>query len=218
MRAAGTFVWAVLTGLLLVPPPALGDQPAEEETALVRCVRLCSQTPCTLMEFEGFSKDSKRFGHSYLACPGAHGEGEAQLTWHVREISPGKRKLHFKGVTDIGQKMPRYFKTEGYELLPVAGTADGRNRYRFLLPRGMTVDIELATEDKVAWYLTVSSASSSEPAPREIFRHRGEFEEIYFGLTPRVYLSPDGQKIAVLLALDAMVRVDAGLAVFSLNP
>jgi len=236
----------MLTLALLVPwlTPALGQAlapstppvdgakavPEDEETASQRCMRLCADTPCEVMGFEGFSKDSGRFGHSYLVCPGTHGEGEERLTWHVRELSPGKRKLRFKGITDIGQKMPRYFRTEGYEVLPMAGTPEGKDRYRYVLPRGLTAEIELATEAKVAWYLTVrgpdpdrvGSTGTEEGAPaildREIFRYRGQFEEIYFNLVPRVYLSPDGQKIAVLLALDAMVRVDAGLALFSLNP
>ncbi len=215
-------VTAVILYAVLVGSPVLGDEPAappiDEETASARCARLCSQTPCTLMEFNGFSKDSTRFGHSYLVCPGPHGEGEARLTWHVREVTPGKRKLHFKGITDIGQKMPRYFQTEGYELLPVTATTQDKNRYRFHLPRGATADIELVTEEKVAWYLTLTGAGETASPGAEIFRYRGEFEEIYFGLVPRVYLSPDGQRIAVLLALDAMVRVDAGLAVFSINP
>ncbi|MBM4352316.1 MAG: hypothetical protein FJ109_00750 [Deltaproteobacteria bacterium] len=223
--------------ILLSQAMALAEEPKavppDEESAQQRCARLCADMPCELMEFEGFSKDSTRFGHSYLVCPGPHGEGDSRLTWHVRELSKGKRKLHFKGITDIGQKMPGYFRNEGYEMLPVSALPDGKNRYRFIFPRGVTAEVEMVTETKVAWYLTVKGPVPERERPadaqagpegghavleREIFRYRGEFSEIYFSIVPRVYLSPDGQKIAVLLALDAMVRVDAGLAVFSLNP
>ena len=71
---------------------------------------------------------------------------------------------------------------------------------------------ELVTEKNVAWYFTVKCREGLR------FSYRGEFEEIYFGLQPKVYLSPNGQRAAVVLLLDAMVKVDAALVIFSLNP
>jgi len=177
-----------------------------------RCEKVCGNTPCEAVEFAGFSSDSTRFGYSHLVCPGPHTEARARLKYHLKELLKGKRKLSSKHVDVDGGKCPRCFNKAGLEVLELKGDRVDKNSFMFTAPSRVTVAVELKTEKAVAWYLTV------EYEGKRIFRYRGEFEEIYFEFKPRVFLSPDGQKVAVVLHLDAMVKVDSTMALFSLNP
>jgi len=202
-------MFALLTGMFFLGAPITTPEGPPFDD---RCAEVCADTACEVLSFAGFSPDSATLAYSLLRCPGAHGEGEPIVTWHVREIAKGKRKLHMKAVQLPGEKFPKWLKDRDFTVTEITGSEEEKNRWTFLLPEGSQVVIEMKTEEKVAWYLEVLRDGKS------IFRYRGEFEEIYFGIRPWVYIAPDSQKIAVVLALNAMVRVDSGLAVFSLNP
>lgn len=177
-----------------------------------RCAQLCADTMCEVIAFRGFSADSSRIAYSLLQCPGVHGEGKAKFTWQVREISKGKGKLRLRRVESPGERHATWFKKQGFTAREIPGREVEKNKWLFNSPEGSTLSIELATEKRVAWYLDVTRKE------RHVFRYRGEFEEIYFELKPWVYLAPDNRKVAVVLALNGVIRVDAGIAVFSLDP
>lgn len=200
--------------LLVAGPAAAGDR--HESTTLkpaAECEKRCGgvEKPCERIEFLGFSPDSTRIGFMHLTCPGPHSKNEPRLTYHVRELSNKKRKLRLKRL-DLGDvRFPEFYARNEYFVLELPDRgSDGLHRYDAY--RGVFVDFHWKTEKRVAWYLTVSRKD------KELFTHRGEFEEIYFGVQPSVYLSPDGEKVAVVMVLDAMIKVDSGIAAFSLNP
>jgi hypothetical protein len=202
-------------GLLyvLASGPGIADPHETLEAPAARCRRLCQERACELYEFLGFAHDSLSFCYSRTACPGAQGEGKPRYDFHVREVKPGKRKLATPRIeTDDDDKFPAYLKTHDYRVIELTGKRTGDNAWEFVAPAGQKIVVEMKTEQAVAWYLTVSHCE------KEIFRHRGEFKEIYFSLIPRLYVSPDGQKIGLFMTLDSMVKLDAGFAVFSLNP
>jgi hypothetical protein len=204
--ARGFLAW----GLVSWAGPVLADE--VEESAQLRCSELCHDKACENYEFFGFSVDSTRYGYSHLTCPGDLVKGRARFTYHLREIRPGKRKRKSTGLVLEGVRYPGYFKSNDYWVEELPAQKAGKNSYTFENDRGLKIGIELVTEKQVAWYLRVSGVEG------ERFTYRGEFEEIYFGLRPRVYLSPDGERAAVVLLLDAMIKVDAALVIFSLNP
>ena len=200
--------------LLIAGPAAAGDR--EDSTTLkpaAECEKRCGgvEKPCERIEFMGFSPDSTRIGFMHLTCPGPHSAEKPRLTYHVRELCKKKRKLRLKRVELGDVRFPGYYPRTEYEVLELTDTGkDGLHRYDAF--RGVSVDFHWQTEKKVAWYLTVSREG------KKLFSHRGEFDEIYFGIHPTLYLSPDGQKVAVVMFLDAMIKVDAGITAFSLNP
>jgi hypothetical protein len=198
--------------LLLLVAPALAAEERPEPTPDARCTALCRGNPCESYEFAGFSPDSDRCGYSHLTCPGPHDQKEARYTWHVRRIRPGKRKLSTAAIVVEAETWPSYFRKEEYRVEELPSRQTGKQRYEFNGERGLKITVELATEKKVAWYFSVEDENG------ERFRYRGEFEEIYFGIQPRIFVSPNGQRAAVVLLLDAMVKVDAALVLFSLNP
>lgn len=199
---------------LLAGPAAAGDP--DDSTTLrpaVECEKRCGgvEKPCERIEFMGFSPDSARVGFMHLTCPGPHSAEKPRLTYHVRDLSRKKRKLRLKRPNLGKVRFPGYYVRNEYEVLELPDTGrDGLHRYD--PGRQVTVEFSWKTEKKVAWYLTVSREG------KELFSYRGEFDEIYFGVHPTLYLSPDGQKVVVTMILDAMIKVDAGLAAFSLNP
>ncbi len=183
-----------------------GETPGEQ------CDILCRDKPCESFEFQGFSKDSTHYGYSHLTCPGKLEKAVARFTYHLRRIRPGKRKRSTEGVVLEGAAYPKHFRSNEFWIEELSGEKAGKQVYQFRNDRGLEITIELVTEKKVAWYFRLKGLEG------ERFTYRGEFEEIYFGLQPRVFLSPNGQRAAVVLLLDAMVRVDAALVIFSLNP
>lgn len=206
---------AGLIALLLSLSPGLaagGEKPVGAESNKQRCARLCRDQPCRDFVFRGFSPDSTHIGYSHMHCPGAQGEGKPRFTWHLRRIVPGKRKRRTKPVDISGKHFPNWYRVQDYRTVELARTKVDKNIYEFAGHQGITIKAELRTEKKVAWYLTVYHHGE------ERFTYRGEFEEIYFNFVPSIYLSPNGQRIAVVLGLDAMVKVDSAMVVFSINP
>lgn len=201
-----------LFAVMFAAAVGIGPVNTAELTPAERCASLCHDKPCENYEFHGFSPDSTRYGYSHLTCPGKLESAKARFTYHLRRIRPGKRKRSTEGIALEGVTFPGYFTSNNYEIGELQPKITGKQKYEFRNARGLEVAIELATEKKVAWYFHVKGRKG------ERFTYRGEFEEIYFGLQPRVFISPDGQRAAVLLLLDAMVRVDAALVIFSLNP
>jgi hypothetical protein len=183
-----------------------------EETPAERCGSLCHEKACENYEFHGFSPDSDQYGYSHLTCPGKLGGGSPRFTYHVRRIKPGKRKRRTEGVSLEGVSYPGYYDLNDYWVEGLPAEKVGKQKYEFRNDRGLEITVELVTEKKVAWYFTLKGREGLR------YSYRGEFEEIYFGLQPKVYLSPNGQRAAVVLLLDAMVKVDAALVIFSLNP
>ena len=216
-RGAG--IWAALCAslvaftLALAPGVAAGQQSFDaEETNGQRCARICGDQPCRDFVFRGFSPDSEYYGYSHMYCPGPHGEGKARFTWHIRSIKPGKGKLRSKAVGIKGKHFPNWYNIEKFRKKELPRAKTDKNSYEFEGPDDITLKAELRTEKKVAWYLAVNAGE------KERFNYRGQFEEIYFNFVPTIYVSQNGQRIAVLLGLDAMVKTDSALIVFSLNP
>lgn len=174
------------------------------------CAKLCAETPCGVYDFYGFAPDSGRFGYAHLTCPGAHVQERHRFTWHVRHIHAGKGRLNTSGVALKDKVYPEYFSVEKYLVKELTGELIGKNSWSYTTPDGLELVVELKTEKKVAWYLTVLDGT------RELMKYRGEFEEIYFSFKPRLYLAPDGRKLALSLTLDAMIKVDGALVVFKL--
>jgi hypothetical protein len=199
-----TFIVAMV--LVVTGPVVAQETPAE------RCSSLCREKACENYEFHGFSEDSDQYGYSHLTCPGKLGVAMPRFTYHVRRIKPGKRKRRTEALSLEGVTYPRYFELNDYWVEELPAERAGKQKYEFRNDRGLEITVELVTEKKVAWYFTVKGREGLR------FSYRGEFEEIYFGLQPKVYLSPNGQRAVVVLLLDAMVKVDAALVVFSLNP
>ena len=190
----------------------MGGAEAAEPTPAEQCAKLCHDVPCEKYEFLGFSPDSTRYGYWHLTCPGKLEGAKARSTYHLRRVKPGKRKLSTEGIVLEGVSFPDYFEGNGFKIEELPATKLDKQQYEFRDDRGLVLKVELVTEKKVAWYFHVEGSEGKR------FTYRGEFDEIYFGLRPRVFISPDGQRAAVVLLLDAMVRVDAALVVFSLNP
>lgn len=197
---------------MVVVVVGMGVSHAAEPTPAELCARLCHDVPCENYEFLGFSPDSTHYGYSHLTCPGKLEEKKARFTYHLRRVRPGKRKRSTEGIVLEGVNFPGYFEGHGFKIEELSAKKLDKQLYEFRTDRGLALQVELVTEKKVAWYFRVEGAEGKR------FTYRGEFEEIYFGLRPRVFLSPDGQRAAVVLLLDAMVRVDAALVLFSLNP
>ncbi len=201
------FRFFIVVLMVVVTGPVVAEERSSE-----RCGTLCHDKACESYEFHGFSEDSDQYGYSHLTCPGKLGGSKPRFTYHLRRVKPGKRKRRTAPVSLEGVTYPRYYKQNDYWLEELPGKQTDKQKYVFRNDRGLEITIELVTEKNVAWYFTVKCREGLR------FSYRGEFEEIYFGLQPKVYLSPNGQRAAVVLLLDAMVKVDAALVIFSLNP
>lgn len=196
-----------------MPGVALSADRYDEVDPGVQCRKWCgdSDKPCELIRFMGFSPDNERVGYVHLKCPGKLEKKKKRMTYNLMRLRKGKRKLGVEVVTPEKKIYPGWFKRQGFVLNELPGVEkDGFREYD--AGRGQTVRFYWKTEQKVAYYVEVLRDG------RQVFSRRYEFDEIYFGMTPRVYLSPNLQKIALVLALDAMVKIDAGVAFFSLNP
>lgn len=199
--------------LLVCGGPAFGQvKPAEVESPSKQCKRLCGDVPCESFGFAGFDPDSVEFGYLRLVCPGPHTQARAKVKYHVKRTLKGKRKLNTVHMDLTGEVCPRCFKERKLESEELVGSKRGKHQWYFKTHYGIEMDLEMRTEEAVAWYFRVNYKGE------EVYSYRGEFKEIYFGFKPRVFAAPDGQKVAVMLILDAMVKVDTALVIFSLNP
>jgi len=193
--------------------PGSGDERDPEIDPALRCRELCRDLPCTSFEFFGFSPDGAQVGYSRLRCPGAHSRnGQARLKWHLSVLKSGSPKVLLAGIRQTGVSFPRYFRRNGFVITEVGGAEQEKNSWTFSAADGTSFTVELRTEETMACYFSVASPSGRS------YRHRWQLSEIYFGIRPRLFLSPDGRRAALLLALDAGVKVDGELAVFSAAP
>jgi hypothetical protein len=198
----------VLTVLLCAPAVTAEEikDPAAE------CEKVCPERPCERITFRGFSPDSKQFGHALLQCPGPHGDkAAARIVYHAATLGEKGRKLPSTPIPKNGEVFPVFYGRHDYQVEEVAGTsADGV--WTFDTGNGVTLTFYWRTEKKVAWYVEVRRKGQLK------YTYRREFDEIYYAVLPRLYVSPDRKKAALVLSLDAMIKEDAGIGVFRLRP
>jgi hypothetical protein len=206
-------LWLPTVVLALLAGSAYAQDGGDAIDPKVQCNKWCGSgdKPCQLIRFLGFSQDGQQSGYSHLTCPGKLEKKKKRMTMHLRRLRKGKRKLATQVLDPEDKIYPGFFRRNDYWVNELPGQEkDGVWEYD--AGWGQTIRFYWKTEKKVAYYLEVLHSG------QEVYRRRYEFDEIYFDVIPKVYLSRRSQKIALVLALDAIVKVDAGIAFFSLNP
>ena len=209
LRAFSILRAPVLLAVFWTSPPLLAQEDEPPQNLQLQCIETCGNLKCDVTRFEGFSTDSTQIGFTLLQCPGEHAKDRSpRETYHIRKLVGKRGKLTMEGIRLNGLSYPKYFKREKYGARELEGVVLDDNLWEFGMPDGSQVRISLRTEEKITWYL--EHVDSQLP----LLTYHSEFKEIYFKIYPRVFVSPDETRIAVVLVLDAMVQLDTGLAVF----
>jgi len=137
----------------------------------------------------------------------------AKTVWYHRETRrTAHGKAHLLKVDAPGDvSFPAFFASHDYKIHDLAVCADGdRTRATIPLRYNRTLVLELKTEDRIRLYCRLEEGADS------LLLHRAEFDEIYFAFDVRAWLSPDGRRVALAIALDGDIRLDAALVVLVL--
>ena len=189
-----------------------GGEDAPEPSAAELCAERCADRACKTIRFEGFSKDSTTFGFTSIKCPGTHSKEASSVTYRVNRLKPGHGRLGTEGVLVKGRSFPRYFRQEGFAATRLNAAAEGKNAWALTTPDGtLRLRVALEVREKINWVVELSR----EGGDTRTFS--GAFDEIYVGLVPAAFLSPDGKVMAALLTLDTGYLVDAVILLFSVE-
>jgi len=215
MRALATLPSMVVSLVLvaLAVPAQVGAEDIKDPATV--CGILCPDRPCEKNEFRGFSSDSTQFGHSVLQCPGPQGTAP-RIVYHAAVLAKTGRKLAYSPVPKRNETFPLFYSRHDYEAKELTPTRIGNPKeqgtpWEYLTPAGIQITFYWRTESKVAWYFEVRRNGKLR------YTYRKEFDEIYYAVAPRVFISPDGKKAALVMSLDALIKEDAGIAVFRLR-
>lgn len=183
--------------------PAVQAEPPAD-ALLEECRNRCADLPCEEFDFQGFSPDGKQAGYRRLLCPGDHSEEKRREGWHlVRLVRNGARLETHQ--SPVKGRFPQWFKQQGFEFTTLQGTVTDKARWSFSDPWGRTYEVRLETREKVYWHLDVLLGDA------QLLTYESPFNEIYFDVRPQLYLTPKGDRLAVVLSLDALIRRDAGM-------
>ena len=165
--------------------------------------------PVSLVRFFGWSPDSSRVGWSLTRRNGA---GKHKKTYYVREIrrtNHGKARLWRLDLADA--KFPPYFFQQKFEIHDIEVSASQKRDIAVIpLRYGRRLVLELKTEDRIHLYYWF------EEGDDRVLLHKASFDEIYFAFDAWAWLSPNGRSVALALALDGDIRLDAALVVLVL--
>ena len=166
--------------------------------------------PESVITFHGWSPDSTQVGWDLERRGGG---GHAKKIWYLRESN---RTLHGKASLrevkhPVDETFPAYYAKHDFALhdLPVH-PAGHRTRAKIALRYDRSLVLELRTEDKIRLYYWF------EEGMDRLLLHVAEFDEIYFGFDARAWLSPNGRRVALALALDGDIRLDSAFVVLVL--
>lgn len=197
--------------LLLLASTAAGE-PGTPKAAVepFPCAQHCGDLSCTLLDFQGFSRDNRAAAYYRRSCPGSLSQKPFRETWHVVQLPAGKGRLSHHQLRVSGG-LPNLLREQGFTLNRIPGAPlEEDGGWRFRDEYGRTYDVTLVTREKVTWTLTVTRETEL------LLQDERSFDEIYFDLRPELFLSTDGTRLAVFLTLDAMIHWDAGMAFYGL--
>lgn len=186
-----------MTAGLVVALAALllaGDVPAKEAAS-------ADQRLGTRIVFHGWSPDGERLAYTRYERRPPRRRGRAvkeRVRMLHRKVEQGRfaKVLRTRGIDDLAVWAQRNgFVTEPIEVTPL-----DERRYWFIAPEGV-YELALAVGEVLAWELRFDGA----------VLHRHEFDTVYVGWTPALYLAPDRGHVAVVMQLDAGWVVDAGI-------
>ncbi len=179
----------------------LGDAPAAQPVPA---------KPTSTVTFHGWSPDSTRVG---WALERRGGGRKAKKVWYLKETkrtSHGKARLRRVKAPDDAH-FPAYYETQDFELHDLEVSFDAAQTQTVIpLRYDRTLIVELKTEDKIRLYYWFEEGAD------RLLLHKVTFDEIYFAVGVRAWLSPNGRRVALALALDGDVRLDAALVVLVL--
>ena len=165
--------------------------------------------PVSLVRFYGWSPDSSRVGWSLTRRNGA---GKHKKIYYVREVrrtSHGKARLRRVDIEHA--KFPPYFFQAKFEIHDLEVSESPKRDVAVIpLRYGRRLVLELKTEDRIHLYYWF------EEGDDRVLLHKASFDEIYFAFDAWAWLSPDGTRVALALALDGDIRLDAALVVLVL--
>lgn len=168
------------------------------------------EKPASTVTFHGWSPDSTRVG---WALERRGGGRRAKTIWYLRETkrtSHGKARLRAVKLPEDAH-FPGYYERQGFVLHDLETSVDAAGT-RTVIPLryDRTLVVELKTEDKIRLYCWFEEGGD------RLLLHKVTFDEIYFAAGVRAWLSPDGRRVALALALDGDIRLDAALVVLVL--
>ena len=166
--------------------------------------------PTSTVIFYGWSPDSTQVG---WALERRGGGRRTKKVWYLRETnrtSHGKARLRASKVPgDV--HYPGYYETKGFKLHDLETSTNAeQTRTEIPLRYDRTLVVELKTEEKIRLYYWFEEGAD------RLLLHKVTFAEIYFAAGVRAWLSPDGRRVALALALDGDIRLDAALVVLVL--
>jgi hypothetical protein len=166
--------------------------------------------PTSTVTFYGWSPDSTQVG---WALERRGGGRRTKKVWYLRETnrtSHGKARLRAAKVPD-DVHYPGYYETQGFKLHDLETATNGeQTRTEIPLRYNRTLVVELKTEEKIRLYYWFEEGAD------RLLLDKVTFDEIYFAAGVRAWLSPDGRRVALALALDGDIRLDAALVVLVL--
>jgi len=202
----------LLLWLWLLPTTAASQQIKPEEPKTL-CASRCGSLPCEFTNFKGFAPDGKQAGYITVTCPPPQSHSAPRLVWFVKFLPRAQvGRIHSRNKRLEGVRFPDYFGDNQFVTTELPGQLKENGKWEFLDSANRSFEITLVTLEKVTWTLTVRYGT------QVLLTYSSDFDEIYFDFRPRIYESPDGRKVAVILDLDAMVRRDSGVAFFHLPP